>query len=389
MLNLGLAYVICTYATAEARQLHGPDKKCFLVSAIIFGAYVLIVAANYFLLKKAKQVGGTWATSALWAPIALLVAIKYIPLMLRHGEGDLGNSTVFLTQYPQIAFVGLSYMSFRLCSLASEVQSSQVEMPSLWDYLSFAFFIPTLSVGPISPFHTFIGSLRNPDRTATPLGRSVSRLVVGLTKFVFLATLLSQFSYRALLLDGHPHAKLDLSIAILAYPMYLYCNFSGFCDMAVGVAGIMGISVMENFNRPFASRNLQEFWNNWHISLSSFLRDMMFTPLVKILARRFPQHLNHIIAFSILSVFVVIGVWHGTGLNFALFGLSQGIGVGFVHYGTNFLKKRLGKTGFNAYRKNPAIYALACGTTYVYFGLSLFLFANTIADMRTIIAALI
>ena len=87
-----------------------------------------------------------------------------------------------------LVFVGLSFLSFRLCHLAAEVQNGVVELPSVWDYLSFAFFVPTLSVGPISPFHTFIGSLRHTDRTATPLDRSWLRVAVGLAKYAFLGT---------------------------------------------------------------------------------------------------------------------------------------------------------------------------------------------------------
>ena len=101
---------------------------------------------------------------------------------------------------------------------------------------------------------------------------------------------------------------LDAILAVLIYPLYLFCNFSGACDMAVGLSGVMGIVIMENFDRPFAARNPKELWTRWHISLTTFLRDMMFTPMVKVLARRFGQrHIHHIIAFSIVSVFVVIG----------------------------------------------------------------------------------
>jgi D-alanyl-lipoteichoic acid acyltransferase DltB (MBOAT superfamily) len=150
------------------------------------------------------------------------------------------------------------------------------------------------------------------------------------------------------------------------------------CDIAVGLAGLIGISVMENFDRPFSSRNFQVFWSRWHISLSTFLREMMFTPLVKFLAQRLgSKKLNHAIAIAIMSVFLVIGVWHGAGLNFAFFGLSQGIGVTAIHYSTAFLRKRLGKEGYAKYQKNGAIYVAACGCTYLYFALTMILFANS------------
>jgi D-alanyl-lipoteichoic acid acyltransferase DltB (MBOAT superfamily) len=159
--------------------------------------------------------------------------------------------------------------------------------------------------------------------------------------------------------------------------------------MVIGVSGLMGIEVMENFDRPFSSRNFQVFWSRWHISLSSFMRDMMFTPMVKFLAAKFgPRDLNHAVAATIVSVFLVIGVWHGAGINFVLFGLSQGLGVAAVHYATIYMKKRLGKAGFIAYQKNRAIYVAACICTYLYFALSMILFANSWDQLAKIFKAL-
>jgi D-alanyl-lipoteichoic acid acyltransferase DltB (MBOAT superfamily) len=159
--------------------------------------------------------------------------------------------------------------------------------------------------------------------------------------------------------------------------------------MVIGVSGLLGIQVMENFNVPFSARNLQEFWNRWHISLSTWLRDMMFTPLVKALVRVFgPKSTNNVIAFSICTVFIVIGVWHGVGLHFALFGLFHGIGLAAVHYYGYFLKKKLGKQGFIEYRDNRYIAAIGRVMTFTYFSLSLFLFANTWDNMRQIFRVL-
>jgi D-alanyl-lipoteichoic acid acyltransferase DltB (MBOAT superfamily) len=158
----------------------------------------------------------------------------------------------------------------------------------------------------------------------------------------------------------------------------------------VGISGLLGIDVIENFNVPFASRNLQDFWANWHISLSLWLRGMMFTPMMKVLIRKFgPKSANHATAFSICVVFLAIGIWHGVGINFALFGLSQGLGLAGVHYYTAFLKKKLGKEGLAAYRANRLIYAIGSAMTFVYFSLSLFLFANSWQEMHDIFKILV
>jgi D-alanyl-lipoteichoic acid acyltransferase DltB (MBOAT superfamily) len=159
--------------------------------------------------------------------------------------------------------------------------------------------------------------------------------------------------------------------------------------MVIGTSGLLGIEVAENFDRPFMSRNFQEFWTRWHITLSTWIRDIVFTPLSKAMMRRFgPKSANHVIAASILISFLLVGVWHGRGLNFLVFGALQGAGLVTVHYYTVWLKRKLGKDKFSGYRKNKFIQAIATGMTFTYFSLTLFFFANSWDQMRMISDAL-
>lgn len=191
------------------------------------------------------------------------------------------------------------------------------------------------------------------------------------------------------LLDDHFHPWIDLPVAMVFYYLFLYCNFSGFCDMAIGAAGLIGIPVAENFNHPLAARNLREFWNRWHITLSQYMRDVVFAPLSKFLVGLFgPARANQAIAVAIVVVFLLIGIWHGVGWNYAAFGLAQALGVVAVHYYTIFLKKKLGRDGFKAYNENRWIRGIAIALTFCYYAASLFLFANTFAEMRQIISIL-
>jgi D-alanyl-lipoteichoic acid acyltransferase DltB (MBOAT superfamily) len=383
--NLAGAFVLCVFVAQSARHEAIPNAATIKAAALPSALYVALVLMNFYLLRRSTASGGFWTTAALWAPIVMLVAIKYLPVFGLLSHAHLLSATAL---DPAVALLGLSYLSFRLCYVAQEVQNDVVPLPSVWDYLSFAFFVPTLTVGPISPYRLFAGSLDHPDRAETPVLRSLMRTLVGLVKYLYLATLLSEFGYSGLLLDGHPHALIDFIIAVLAYPLFLYANFSGLCDVVIGASGLMRIRVMENFDRPFSSRNFQVFWSRWHISLSTFLREMMFTPLVKLLAQRFgTRNLPHAIALSILCVFVVIGIWHGAGLNFVLFGISQGVGVATIHYSSAFMRKRLGKDGFARYQKNGWIYGVACACTYLYFALTMILFANSWEQLQKIVAA--
>ena len=386
LVNVLGAYAACTATLATTQYSPGAILVLMKVVAPGFMAYLLLLMVHFVLLDRSRR-SERWGQAALFFPVLILVLMKYIT-PFQHAFSTVLQSVGI--PHLSALFLGLSYMTFRLCHLVQEVRNEVVTPPTLAEYLSFAFFVPTLSLGPINPYSRFIQSYRHPDRSKTPLERSLLRLLVGLTKFFFLSTLLNQYTYTGLLLDGHPHHWIDLPIAVFAYTLYLYCNFSGFCDMVIGVSGLLGIEVMENFNRPFAARNFQEFWARWHISLSTWLRDMMFTPLVKALTRKTgPKHIHHVIAFSICAVFVVIGVWHGVGINFALFGLAQGLGVATVHYYTHYLRAYLGKQRYAAYRENRWIHAAAVVTTFVYFSASLFLLANNWTDVRSIFHALV
>jgi membrane protein involved in D-alanine export len=235
-------------------------------------------------------------------------------------------------------------------------------------------------VGPINPYSVFRDSLHKPDRGATPVGRSVLRMIVGVTKYLFLASLMEQLSYSGLLFDTHPHPWIDLPVAAVAFYLYLYLNFTGYCDMAIGTAGLLGIRVIENFDSPFEARNPQDFWNRWHISLSLYMRDMVFSPLSKALIRKFgPASTPHAIALASFTVFLLIGGWHGLAWNFLIFGALQGAGVVACHYYTIWLKKRLGKQGYAAYGKDWRFRWAGIAGTFVFAAAALFFFANSLA----------
>jgi len=385
VLNVACVGLLCWLSGAAGIRF----KDAFVYTRLpllLFSLYLGFTLLNFVVLRSCRRDRTLWPAAAFLIPIIFLAYIKYASdtfnpfasLMAPVGVTRVG-----------VFFVGISYLSFRLVHLVQEVRNEVVEMPTIWEYLAFSFFVPTISIGPINPYSKFIGSFRSPDRSATPIGRSFLRILIGFTKYIFLGSLAAQFTYAGLLRDGHPHAVIDLAIAIPAYAIYLYCNFSGFCDMVIGVSGLLNIQVAENFDRPFLARNLQEFWTRWHITLSTWIRDLMFTPLTKTLMRRFgPKAANHVIAASILISFLVVGIWHGKGFHFLVFGATQGIGIAAVHYYTVWLKKRLGRENFAAYRKNKAISAVGAAVTFIYFSLSLFVFANNWSDVMNIRAHL-
>jgi D-alanyl-lipoteichoic acid acyltransferase DltB (MBOAT superfamily) len=152
---------------------------------------------------------------------------------------------------------------------------------------------------------------------------------------------------------------------------------------------LIGIPVAENFDNPFAARNVKDFWNRWHITLSQYMRDVFFSPVSRFFVRLFgPANANHAIALTILLVFLLIGIWHGTGWNYFVLGVTQALGVVANHYYTIALKRRLGRAGFAAYNSNRWIHAAAVVMTFCYTAASLFFFANTFPEIRDIFRSL-
>ena len=156
--------------------------------------------------------------------------------------------------------------------------------------------------------------------------------------------------------------------------------------MVIGASALAGIYVAENFDDPFLARNLQIYWQRWHMTLTAYLRDLVFTPLSKSLARILgPANIVHAIALSIITIFLMIGLWHGVAANFILFGLLQGLGVVTVHYYTLSLKRWLGRDGYARYMANPWIRGASTLLTFSYTCVGLFVFANPLPQMIEIL----
>lgn len=348
-----------------------------------FCIYVLLVCGMYVATRLFAVRKGAWPWLAFAASIAVLVIVRYILPSAGTLLGTSGMSS-FQTNFQ---LLGISYLAFRTSHLVIEVRNEVVPMPGLCRYLGFSFFAPTLTVGPINPFSNHSRAFTHAgERPDIPTSRALMRILVGLVKFQFLGNYLNQLSYDGLLMDDHFHHWIDLPVACVFYYLYLYCNFSGYCDAAIGAAGLMGIPVAENFNNPLAARNVKDFWNRWHITLSTYMRDVVFSPLSKYLGGLFgAQNINHAIAVTITVIFLLIGVWHGLGWNYAAFGALHAIAVVANHYYTIWLKRSLGREGFKKYNSSPLVHACAVALTFTYVALSLSLFANRFAEIKELL----
>jgi D-alanyl-lipoteichoic acid acyltransferase DltB (MBOAT superfamily) len=349
-----------------------------------FGAYLVVVLCLFASLHLFAERPGPWPWVAFWAPILVLIVDRYFSTPALVGIG--GHLSFYWHGIPKL--IGVSYLAFRCSRLVLEVRNGAVKKPNLLEYLNFAFFLPTVPVGPISSYATFREGFVG-DGYRVPIDQALLRILVGAVKFEFLGNICDRLTYSGWLLDGQYHHWIDLPLAMLFYYLFLYCNFSGFCDMAIGTAALMGIAVPENFENPFAARNVREFWTRWHITLSTYMRDIVFSPISKFFVHAFgPKNANHAIAVTIAIVFLLIGIWHGVGWNFAAYGAAHAIAVVINHYYTLVLKARLRRDGFKAYNQNPWIHAVAVALTFSFCAASLLFFANTFHEIHTIFSIL-
>lgn len=321
----------------------------------ILGTLVVLNMVEFFLLRLST-------VAAIIFPIIFMIAIKY---GIHPEKSQL--------------FIGISYTAFRLSQLALLVRNGVVQTPNLGKYFSYAFYFPILSVGPIHSYEDFEKSLDHPDFSFNTFFNSLKRVLVGFTKCIVIANIFHQIDYDALLAHGLVSPRLDITIAMFAYFFFLYFNFSGACDIAIGLSGTFGLRVSENFDYPFLSRNIREFWTKWHMTLSTFMRDMVFSPTSKILVRLWgPKNAHHAVAITIFLVFVLIGLWHGLSWNFLIFGLLHAVGVSANSYYAVFLKRVLTAKQYRAYMDSEVIRVLSIVLTLSFMAFTLLFFGNSL-----------
>jgi alginate O-acetyltransferase complex protein AlgI len=304
--------------------------------AILF--VVGFVALALLTLARTRPVAGILAFVLL---LALLLLAKYnYPDWMPHAySGGLlvGTLKRWLGMRSLKATIGVSYLVFRLLHVLLDLRSGRLARLDPLAFLNYVLLSPVSIAGPINRYEEFERDFRAPSPLdSTAFLWAMRRIIWGLVKKVLIAGLVAPWALGNLEPAG-PWAPLLLALGCALYSVYLYADFSGYTDIALGFGRLLGLRLPENFNRPWSASNLQEFWMRWHMTLTGWIRTYIFYPLNLWLTRRHPaggKLLNPSIA--IVISFLVIGVWHGEYLNFLAFGLYHGLGICWVM----FLRRR-------------------------------------------------
>jgi D-alanyl-lipoteichoic acid acyltransferase DltB (MBOAT superfamily) len=311
----------------------------------------LVLCAITGLAVRMARRPGAWRRSSLGLGVAALLspllAFKYAPWLLGFEMRDVP--------------IGLSFTVFRLIGILLDAVNLNLALPAP-TLLQVALFFPTFRAGPITTLQSFV-PLAGP---ATDRGAALRRIFLGLCRKLLLADNLSTLVLTPWLKDGVEALSGPQSLLLpILFGLRIYWDFAGYTDVAIGTAALLGYRVPENFDRPYLSRNLVEFWRRWHITLSEWIRLRLF---MKMVGRRSPK--AWLYGATVISM-ALCGLWHGAGWGFLLWGVWHGVGIVAVHLFGDLQRKNEAARRLAAM---PGQAAVATALTFAYVSAGWLLF---------------
>ena len=324
-----------------------------LLASIVFyawGAPLFIfiilgsIVADFVLAKIISKASGMkrklWLSAALALNIGILGYFKYANFFVDNFNEILAAFGMTGVHWTRIALpVGISFFTFHEMSYVIDVyRGVKPPMKRIADYALYILYFPQLIAGPIIRYNEISDQIINRDKHYNIDFKfsGAIRFIIGLSKKVLVANVLGE---QADLIFALPASDLSTGAAwlgVIAYSFQIYFDFSGYSDMAIGLARVMGFVFPENFNNPYVSQNITEFWHRWHMSLSRWMRDYLYIPLGGNRKGVPRMYLN------LSLVFLISGFWHGAQWNFVLWGAYHGF---FLIADRIFLIRLLNRTG--------------------------------------------
>ena len=298
------------------------------------------VIVNFYLVRWMDKSGHrrrrkTYLNLSLLLNVGLLLYFKYANFFVDNMNLFLEKVGVEAVSWTHVALpIGISFFIFQSITYTVDVYrkvSPPLKRPT--DYILYILLFPQLIAGPIVRFNTIAAQITDRVRFETPsnIMSGFIRFSIGLGKKVLLANVMGKYADQVFAMD---QASLDSGLAwvgVICYGFQIYWDFSGYSDMAIGIGRMIGFTFPENFNVPYISRNITEFWRRWHMTLGAWMRDYLYIPLggnkVKTKARWF---------FNLWVVFLISGFWHGAAWSFVVWGIFHGV---FLVLDRLFLKK--------------------------------------------------
>ena len=295
---------------------------------------VASVAVNYWIARGIETRRDTpWARRLLVlgvaSDLALLVVFKYAGFIVGNVNAVLGAAGIAPFTLPEIRLpLGISFFTFHKISYKVDVYRGTAEAKKTpTDLALYILVFPQLIAGPIVRYYEIAGELARRVTTRAGFAEGVRRFVVGLGKKMIVANTVAYCADRVFAI---PVAELTAPLAwlgVVCYALQIYFDFSGYSDMAIGLARMFGFHFPENFDHPYTSASITEFWRRWHMSLSRWFRDYLYVPLGG--NRRSPPR----VTLNLAVVFLLCGLWHGASWTFVVWGAFHGALLGIERAG--------------------------------------------------------
>jgi len=273
-----------------------------------YAAYQWVVVMGFLALRRrpARSFKRFAVTAAVILALAPLAVAKFLPLFPAHAE---------------FGFLGISYVTFRALDLIFCVQDGLVGALPASDFIVYLFFFATISSGPIDRYRRFEKDWRH-NRTReeflADLDGAIQRLFRGFLYKFLLAALIKTYWMDRIIGGGVLHTVSYM----YAYSLYLFFDFAGYSAFAISISYLFGIHTPENFDRPFLARNIRDFWNRWHITLSFWFRDHVYMRFLLTAAKgKWFKNRNTASYLGFFLSFGLMGIWHGTALHYIVYGL--------------------------------------------------------------------
>ena len=258
--------------------------------------------------------------------LILFVAINLLALVfykysfwlvnLMHDNGIADN----ITAKPQILPLGISFFTFHAISYLIDISRGELNGKSnVVNFLTYFFMFPHLIAGPIVRYKQVKDDLVNRTYDQSLFSYGLYRFILGVNKKILIANSVAPIANMAFTYHVASISTADAWLGAVAYMIQIYFDFSAYSDMAIGLAAMAGFRFSENFNQPYLSTSIKDFWRRWHISLSSWLRDYVYIPLG---GSRVPTYRIYV---NLITVFFLCGLWHGANMTFVIWGLYNGL----------------------------------------------------------------
>jgi alginate O-acetyltransferase complex protein AlgI len=336
LLGLPALIVLSRYFLPEPILTSAPPPRfsIFLFFVVLLSIGILIIS---WLARRFA-----WILSAtIILLILILVILKTPALSLQTSVfiRTLTNRSVETASFTDLRWLGFSYIAFRLIHVLRDRQAGRLPVLSLSEFATYVIYFPSLAAGPIDRGERFAQDLRKEfilTQEETFLGGQ--RIVLGLFKKFVLADTLALIALNDALAT-QVRTPGWMWLIVYAYTFQIYFDFSGYTDIAIGIARLSGIKLPENFAAPYLKPNLTQFWNSWHMTLTQWFRSYFFNPFSR--GMRGFKHMPMWVMILIgqLATMILIGLWHGVTFNFVFWGLWHGLGLFLQNRWSDFLRR--------------------------------------------------